>query len=566
MELINVLSQEKSLYLLQHKDNPVKWQTWGDDAFKMARELDRPVFLSIGYSSCHWCHVMEAESFVNDKTAKILNEKFIPIKVDREEFPDIDKRYQFYLQTINQQGGWPLSIFLLPDGTPFYGGTYFPGESKYSLPAFSEVLEKIYEMYMNDREHVKETADNYRNFLMDFKQTKFSLDELDETPLSAFDNEFFRIMDMEKGGFGAGARFPQVPSLLYLLERYDNERIASFLKKTADMMCCRGIFDHINGGFFRYTIDKEWHTPHFEKMLYDQALNSIFLIRMFMATDNPLYLHVARKTIDFTLDNFNTDFGLLSSMDADSPDENGKMSEGNYYKILQKDLKALDEGERENFMAHVYPQHGVAQFASADYETYLKIEPLFEKIAESMDERMPPAKDNKVILAWNALFCRAVLELFEASGEEFYLERAKALLGKIEYFHVDGTSLFRVNYEGETHRHVTLEDYACLANLHTAFFEITNEKDFLVRASAIMERAVNDFTDGGLLYLDREHRTLETFDDSMPAPSGMIVADLAVYGGYMGVEISPDQLNFTADRIMKYPTAHATALKGLRVD
>jgi uncharacterized protein YyaL (SSP411 family) len=503
---------------------------------------------------------MAHESFENPDTAAVLNKYFIPVKVDREEYPDVDKRYQFYLQSTGVSGGWPLSCFLMPDGNPFYGGTYYPNKPGNGLPAFSEILETIGKMYQSDREQIRQTVRNFLNFKNDFHEVKFDMEHFESTPVSAFDNEFYRIMDMENGGFGAGARFPQIPTLLYLLGRFEKERIAGFLKKTADMLCSSGIYDHIRGGFFRYTVDKEWHTPHFEKMLYDNALNTVFLTRMFDLTDNKLYLYTARKTLDFMLEEFNTEMGFISSMDADSIDPKGKLSEGFYYKIFNRDTVLLSEEDKKELFKHLFPYDGVAAFAEASYESRLAAEPYLEKIKEGSSYKEKPAKDNKVILSQNALFCKALLEYGETAADDYYIEQAKMLIGKLEHFLVEGDELHRINYGGDIFQYATLEDYAYMADLYMSFFNLLGEKGFFVKAKALIEKAFAEFSNGGMLHLDRAGKTLETFDDSMPSPVAVIARLLAEHGEPMGLTLSTEMENYLADRAVKYPTAHASVL------
>jgi uncharacterized protein YyaL (SSP411 family) len=559
-KLTNKLINEHSLYLLQHSQNPVAWQPWSAETIKLAQELDKPIMISIGYSACHWCHVMEKESFEDVETAEVINKYFVPVKVDKEEYPDVDKRYQFYLQSTGVNGGWPLNCFLMPDGSPFYGGTYYPKQPGNGLPSFKEVLEKVGELYKTNRAHVRETAKNYASFLDEFNEVKFGLETFEETPVSTFDNEFYRIMDMENGGFGAGARFPQIPSLFFLLKRFDRPRTADFLKKTADKLCISGIADHIYGGFFRYTIDKEWHTPHFEKMLYDNALNSLFLTRMYEKTDNMLYLYTARKALDFILDEFNTEFGLISSMDADSLDAKGKLSEGFYYKIVNRDIALFSEDEKKKLFEHLFPFQGVAAFDKPNYEGILKTEKLIEKLRFGAAYKEKPAKDSKVILSWNALFCKALLEYSEVASDEYYFEQAKMLLGKLEHFLIDGTHLRRINYNGAIFDYATLEDYAYTADMYLKFFDITAERAFLSKASLLVEQAIQDFMINGRLHLDRAGKVMDTFDDSLPSAVGVLVAIIKEYGEQLNVTIPMEMENFLTDRIIKYPTAHSTML------
>ena len=561
----NKLKGSKSLYLLQHADNPVAWQTWGTEAFSKAVEEDKPLLISVGYSSCHWCHVMARESFENAETAKYINENFIPVKVDREEYPDVDKRFQFYLQTTTGHGGWPLTVFTTPKLEPFFAGTYFPDKQMDKMPSFRQVLEKIVELYKSDKEQVREVIKNYTDFKDDFLKKQYTFDDLKDKDINIFLNAFVRGFDEKNGGMGNQAKFPHVPSLMYLTDYFDDEQVRKFLLRTADMMCLSGLNDHINGGFFRYTVDPEWKVPHFEKMLYDNALNPLFLTRMFELTDNMLYLHTARKALDFTLNNFASEFGMASAMNAESIDNTGKPSEGFFYRLFPKDIEDLNTEERELFDRYVYPHEGLAYVAGADYEKYLSLEPIFEKIAAKAKEGKPkPDLDTKVILSQNALFCKALLKYGEISSDEYYMSRAQNLLGTIKHFMVTEEELFHVHYEGDTLAHATLEDYAYLTDLYTTFFEITREKQFLQEAGRLIRRAEDIFYDKGVFYLDKEHVTAETFDDSTPAPSAVIIENILNHGVFAGIEPDGDLLDFSADRIIRFYGGHPTLIRAVK--
>ena len=311
-----------------------------------------------------------------------------------------------------------------------------------------------------------------------------------------------------------------------MLTYYEDKEVSDFLIQTADKMCTSGIFDHVNGGFYRYTVDRQWHVPHFEKMLYDNAQNASFLLNMYARTHNLLYLHIAERTIDFVLDEFNTEYGLISSIDADSPADGGENVEGFYYLVSEEHIEPVKD--------HVELFEGVINLKNVDHETYIKLESHFEKLRE-VNERSKPRKDSKVILSQNMLFCSALLKIFEMSGKDYYMEQATALLNKMKHLHMDNTALFRINYEGDVFKSVSLEDYARQSKTYLDFFDITNERIFLTEAAAFTEAAAKLFYENGIFHLD-EHRTVvDTFDDSTPNPAAMMVKIYEDYADYMGI-------------------------------
>ena len=551
----NELGKEKSLYLLQHAENPVEWQPWSPSALALAKKTNKPLFISIGYSSCHWCHVMAHESFENEAVAKIINDSFIPVKVDREEFPAVDKMYQFYLHATGKRGGWPLSIFALPDGRPFFGGTYFPPEARHGLPAFSDMLTQLGKLYSETPAEAAKYADNYDKFRKKFNAPEYTLADVGSLSKASVLDVFKKMFDTKNGGLGKDAKFPNVPVMTALLDYYDDPEVAAFLKFTADRLCTSGIFDHVNGGFYRYTVDKKWQVPHFEKMLYDNAQNASFLLAMFEKTDNMLYMKIAERTIDFILSEFSTEYGLITAMDADSPDGSGKNVEGFYYIVSDDHIKPV----AENVVLH----EGVINLVNTDYETYVKLEPHFEKLKEAND-RVKPAKDDKVILPLNMLFCSALLHMFEMSGREFYMEQATALLGKMKHFLMDGRNLFRINYQGEVFANATLEDYVYTVKTYLDFFEVSKERPFLAEASALTEQAVKLFYDGGIFYLDADRKVADTFDDSTPNPACMMADIIEKYADLMGIPKDAAALNFAADRFMKYAGGHPTLFSAFK--
>jgi len=545
----NELNKEKSLYLRQHAENPVAWQAYKPETIKKAIKENKPLFISIGYSSCHWCHVMAHESFEDAKTAEILNNNFIPVKIDREEYPAIDKMYQFYLHATGKKGGWPLSVFALPDGRPFFGGTYFPPEAKHSLPAFADILTQLGNLYQKTPLEAKKYADNYDKFQKKFSATEYTFENLLAMNTNSVLDVYKKMFDKVNGGIGTDAKFPNVPVLNSMMTYYDDPEISSFLIKTADKLCTTGIYDHINGGFYRYTVDSQWRVPHFEKMLYDNAQNASFLLDMFEKTDNIFYLKIAEKTIDFILSEFNTEFGLITAMDADSMDEEGKSIEGFYYLVTEKHIEPVSD--------NVDLHEGVINIKSADYAKYVVMESHFDKLKEA-NERAKPRKDDKVILSLNMLFCSTLLKMFEMSGKEFYMEQATALLVKMRHFLVDGDNLFHINYQGDIFANTTLEDYAYTIRTFLDFFEVTKERPFLADAAAFTARAMELFYCDGIFYLDENKKVVDTFDDSTPNPACVMVSILEEYAELMGMEKEQQARDFASDRFIKYAGGHPT--------
>ncbi|WP_277655787.1 thioredoxin domain-containing protein [Seleniivibrio woodruffii] len=546
----NELSKQKSLYLKQHENNPVLWQAYSPEVFEKARQLNMPIFISIGYSSCHWCHVMAHETFENEVAAEILNKYFICIKIDREEFPGVDKRYQFYLHATGKRGGWPLSIFALPDGRPFFGGTYFPPKPRHGIPAFSEIVVQLGKLYRETPKEAEKFANNFDAFMQKFSSYDKSMADLELFDFHTASEDFSKMFDTEFGGLGKDAKFPNTPVLNAMLEYYDTDLfVRDFLNLTADKLCTSGIYDHVNGGFFRYAVDRQWTVPHFEKMLYDNAQNSLFLLDMYERTDNMLYFRIAEKTIDFILNEFSTEFGLISAMDADSLSDNGKLIEGYYY--------LFTSGSTEQVDSRITLHEGVININDSDYEGYIRLEQYFERLRET-NTREKPQKDTKVILSQNMLFCKALLKMFEVSGREYYLEQATALLGKLRHFHMEDDNLFRIGYHGDIMSHVTLEDYAQTIDTLLTFLSITKERAFLAEAVKLIRRANELFVNDGLLYLDTDRTVVDTFDDSMPSPIAVFIDILLNYKELIDEDIDSRLFDFAADRLIKYASGHPT--------
>ncbi len=558
----NTLSEAKSSYLLQHKDNLVAWQIWSENTLAIAEKTSKPLFISIGYSSCHWCHVMAHESFDDEETAEILNKYFIPVKIDREEYPDIDRYYQSFLQATKQQGGWPLSVFAFPDGKPFYGGTYFPKKSSYGIPAFKDLINKISEIYTNERDKLLDITKGFDKYNLQISEVEYKKDSIKKLNKNNIIDLFKQVIDLDKGGLKGKAKFPNVPVLLFLLEKsFDDNQIKDFLIKTADELCFSGIYDHIEGGFFRYSVDENWNVPHFEKMLYDNALNSLFLTKLFDMTDDPKYLYFARRTLDFIIEEFSNEFGLSASMDADSFNDNNELSEGYYYKIFDSDVSDLKENESELFSKKAVFNENTLRFNDISYEDYLKLNEVFSKIAESRQKnKIKPFKDNKVIAGWNMLFCYTLLEFSEVAAEDYYYNYAVELFYKLRTSLLAGGDVYRINYDGMAFKHKTLEDSAYTLFVLTKFYELTREKEFLKLAEKIIKGTLKNFYKDGILYLDKDKKVIDSFDEAVFSAFSIFIKSAIYFKDFSDIDIPDELLDFSADRLMKYAIGHPTLL------
>ncbi len=584
----NKLKYEKSLYLVRHAQNPVHWQNWSDEAFQMAKQLNRPVFLSIGYSSCHWCRVMEKESFEDEKIAEILNNKFIPIKMDKDEFPDVDKEYQFYIQTTGEDGGWPLSVFLTYNKDPFYAGTYFPKDkSSGGRPAFNDLLENIYNIYHNKYEEIEKVINTSKDFILSFNTVKPSLVP-DNKTYEYRKKEFIKIFDNIYFGFREGAKFPYISSLIYLMEHFYEKEYEHFLINTADKLCTMGICDHLFGGFFRYTVDRMWQIPHFEKMLSDNAQIPVFLIKMYEKTGNKLYLYTAQKAVDFVLYNqLLTDYGFLDSTDADSQNNNGEYEEGFYYKVTDRDFSTLSEKELKSFPLDAGVNNGVLYIKNSEYIKAAALDISFKKIAKRVEAvKIHPEVDNKIIAGTNFMFCSTLLSLYEVTGEEYNFEQALALYHKLRHLLVLSSKVYRgmyveedtinkhlkvnageenISFENFIIKHRVLSDHVYYLKTTLQFYDITNEDEFLLIAKNTVNEIENTFVKDGIPYLDTQHRIRDTFDDDKPNAIALYLYLLLKYTKELEVTVDNRFTAFAKDRADRFPTGHPTMIRALEL-
>ena len=444
----NDLIKETSPYLLQHAYNPVNWYSWGEEALKKAKDENKPIFLSVGYSACHWCHVMAHESFENEGIAQIMNENFINIKVDREERPDIDDIYQKVCQLVTGSGGWPLSVFLTPDQKPFYVGTYFPVLDSYGKPGFGSLLNQNAQAYKEKPSDVEAAANNFMTILQK-TESNITKSKIDKSILDEAAINLLQMGDPINGGFGNAPKFPNAANLSFML-RYSKlsgiSKFQEFVFKTLTKMANGGIYDQLGGGFHRYSTDSRWLVPHFEKMLYDNGLLPVVYAEAYQITKDPKYLEVVNRTLHYVLREMTSPKGgFYSSQDADSEGEEGKYyvwNKSHIKEIVEKDADIFclyydvtDGGnfEGQNILNNNIRASTVAfQFGKTEDDVSDAIQRSSEKLLAERLKKTAPGKDEKILTSWNSLMISAFAKGYRISGHEIFLQAAKNCIKFIE--------------------------------------------------------------------------------------------------------------------------------------
>ena len=507
----NHLSSETSPYLLQHKNNPVDWYGWNDEALKKAKDENKPIFLSIGYSACHWCHVMAHESFENDDVAEFMNENFVNIKVDREERPDIDDIYQKVCQIATGQGGWPLSIFLTPDQKPFYAGTYFPVLDSYGRPGFGSICRQLSQAWIEKPKDIEKSAEKFLVTLQKAEAitvpSKLERVLLDEAALN-----LFQLGDSAYGGFGSAPKFPNAANVSFLFnyaKLSGHSKFTEFGLKTLKKMAKGGIFDQIGGGFHRYSTDAKWLVPHFEKMLYDNALIPVNFAEAYQITNDPFYLEVLQKTLDFVLrDMTSPEGGFYSAYDADSEGVEGK-----FYVWTKKEIKEILGDDTDIFCLFydvtdggnwegntiLCNNLGISNVAFNFGITEEKVREILktssEKLLKVRSNRIPPGLDDKVLVSWNSLMITAFAKGYRVTNDTKYLDAAKNCISFIEEnLFLDG-NLLRTYKNGTAKIDGYLEDYSYFLNALLDVFEIEPDVKYLKLASKLGHHLVDHFWD-----------------------------------------------------------------------
>jgi hypothetical protein len=507
----NNLINETSPYLLQHAHNPVQWHAWNKETLTKAKQENKPIFLSIGYSSCHWCHVMAHESFESDEIAKIMNENFINIKVDREERPDIDDIYQKVCQIATGQGGWPLSVFLTPDQKPFYVGTYFPILDSYGRPGFGSILKQLSQAWKEKPKDVEMAAENFLQTLQKTEKIK-TCSKLEKSILDEAAINLLQMGDQNFGGFGQAPKFPNAANISFMF-RYSKlsgiSKFNEFALKTLKKMAKGGIFDQIGGGFHRYSTDAMWLVPHFEKMLYDNALIPINYVEAYQITKDNFYLDVLRKTLDYVLREMTSnEGGFYSAQDADSEGEEGKYYVWNKHEIkeiLGKDTDTfclyydVTEGgnwEGKTILCNNINLSSVAfQSGISENELRQKLDANGKKLLEVRSKRIPPGLDDKILTSWNTLMITAFAKGFRVTNEIKYLAAAEKCIEFIEKNLVKDGKLLRTYKDGKAKIQGYLEDYSFFGAALLDVFEINPELKYLKRAQELANYLIEHFWD-----------------------------------------------------------------------
>ncbi len=547
----NRLAGENSPYLLQHADNPVDWYPWGEEAFKKAKAEDKPIFLSIGYSSCHWCHVMEHESFENPEMAALMNKYFISIKVDREQRPDIDEIYMSFTTAMTGSGGWPMSVFLTPDLKPFYAGTYFPPDDRYGRPGFGKILTQLGEAYGTRKAELLETANDIFGKLVEQIKADVKQTGLERSALKSAAEQLYANFDAVNGGFGSQPKFPHPTELSLFLRHYRRSGEKRYLEAAELMlknMARGGIYDQIGGGFHRYSTDSRWLVPHFEKMLYDNALLVPVYAEAYQITKNEFYLKVIRETLDFILREMTDTTGIFySALDADSEGEEGK-----FYVWSYDEIKNVLGDQAKTFLAYynVTPEgnfegknilHVSSGSDRVKKESNLKnfdkfLEESKKKMLLARSQRIRPLTDDKILTSWNGLAISAFSRGFQVTGEKRFLVAAvNCAVFTRQVLNRDG----KLTHSYREWKHSTgefLEDYSFLIRGLIDLYEsdvITNNEEWLHFAQDLTDNAIKLFaSEDGKFYLrppgetDLIFRPKEERDSAIPAAGSLMIGNL----------------------------------------
>ncbi|MFO0915623.1 MAG: thioredoxin domain-containing protein [Pirellulales bacterium] len=561
--MANRLARESSPYLLQHAGNPVDWYPWGDEAFERARAEDKPIFLSIGYSACHWCHVMEHESFEDPGLAGFLNEHFISIKVDREERPDLDQIYMQAVQILTGRGGWPMSVFLLPNGEPFYGGTYWPPSGRMGMPGFDQVLGAVLDAWRNRRDVAVQQAQSLTEYITGLTHTDSAAADrptLELLPAAA--GQLERTFDFTFGGFGGAPKFPHPMDLQLLLRcavRFDKPAYLDMVRLTLDKMAQGGIFDHLGGGFARYSVDRQWLVPHFEKMLYDNAQLATVYVEAYQVTGEAEYREVAEATLDYVLrDLTDAAGGFHSTEDADSEGEEGKFyvwTPAELREVLGPDLAerfafVYDVTDGGNFEGHsiLNRRHTWQQCAAVKgwevAELQSEMAQARQLLWQARNQRVRPGKDDKILVAWNGLMIHAMARAANAFAGERYLQGAQQAAAFIqrELWNAAEQRLLHTWRQGQAKLNAYLEDYACLINGLISLYEADGDERWIDWSSELADVVLQRFQDregGGFYFTSDDHerlitRTMDWHDSSVPSGNGMAATALLRLGRLIG--------------------------------
>ncbi|MBI1761233.1 MAG: thioredoxin domain-containing protein [Acidobacteria bacterium] len=579
----NRLIHETSPYLLQHAHNPVDWYPWGAEALAKAKAENKPLLVSIGYSACHWCHVMEHESFENEAIAKVMNDHFVNIKIDREERPDLDTIYMNAVQMMGQRGGWPLTVFLTPDCVPFYGGTYFPPVDRHGLPGFPRLLLGIADAFQNRRAEVEQSASGLLSELQRINEVIPADGALTTAVLEQAAQQIMRAFDPVEGGFGRAPKFPPSMTLSFLLrqsQRTSAPALLAAVELTLDKMARGGMYDQLGGGFHRYSVDEKWLVPHFEKMLYDNALLARIYLDAYLVTGNEFYQQVATETLDYVRREMtDASGGFYSSQDADSEGEEGK-----FFVWTPPEVEALLGAEDAKLFKRYFDVSAAGNFeghnilhVDESVETIAKLlnvtpERLQEALTrgkqllfEAREQRIKPGRDEKMLTAWNGLMLRSFAEAAQVLSRADYLEtavrNAEFVLTTLKH---DGR-LWRTHKDGISKLNAYQEDYAYLIDGLLALYEASFDTRWFVEARALADTMIGQFWDaenGGFYFTSADHealisRTKDFYDNATPAGNSIaahVLLRLALFTGEARYrELAEQILQLTSHDVQRMP-------------
>ena len=551
----NALINETSPYLLQHAHNPVNWYPWGDAALAKAKKENKMLLISVGYAACHWCHVMEHESYEDTAVAKIMNEHFVCIKVDREERPDVDQVYMNAAYLINGSGGWPLNALAMPDGRPFFAGTYFPKEN------WIKLLEYFSDLYKNEKQKLEEQANNVSKGIHDIEnvplnnsQVHFNMEMIDDMV-----STFAQRIDKDKGGTKGAMKFP-LPSNWEFLLQYNylsgNSDALKYVETTLNQMAQGGIYDQIGGGFSRYATDARWHAPHFEKMLYDNAQLVSLYSHAFQVTKNPLYKRIVYETLDFINRELSSpEGGFYSSLDADSEGEEGKFyvwAEKEINDILEKDAPLFNDyfgitekgnwEHAKNIPDMNFGNDNTAKKYNLSFDAFeKKITALKQKLFVAREKRIRPHTDDKILTSWNALMAKGFIDAYRAFGDDAFLNIAKKNISFLLKNIISADNGLYRNYKnGKATIPAFLDDYAFLISTLIAYYEVSFEETYLQKANSLTQYTEQHFFDkssGMFFYTDDQHsnliaRKMEVTDNVIPSSNSEMAKNLLFLGIY----------------------------------
>jgi uncharacterized protein YyaL (SSP411 family) len=590
----NRLINEQSPYLRQHAHNPVDWYPWGEEALARAKAENKPILLSIGYSACHWCHVMERESFENEAIARLMNERFVSIKVDREERPDLDQIYMDAVQLLTGRGGWPLTAFLTPEGKPFYGGTYFPPEDRHGIPGFPRVLVAISDAYHNKPNDVQQNVDRLVSAIGSLSEYASEESGLKPGLATLAARALAEHYDHVNGGIGGAPKFPNtfVFSLfLRIHQGEDDGGFAEMVRHTLERMDKGGIHDQLGGGFHRYSVDERWLAPHFEKMLYDNALLARLYLDAARALNESAFLAVARRTLDYVLREMaSPEGGFYSSQDADSEGEEGKfflwtpaqmsaaLDDDRLEKIAARYFDITEEGnfEGRNILHRTIDVADAARMFNIRAEEMAEaIETIRRKLFDARERRVKPGRDDKILAAWNGLMIGALAEGSRALGDRRYLDAAVRALDFLMARMWDGRALKRSFKDGAARFNGYLEDYALVAGAMIDVYEASLDPRHLATARQLADVILGRFLDrerGGFFFTSSDHEELITrskaaFDGSTPSGNSAAAMMLLRLGAYVGDDRYMNEasraLELFAPLMEKQPFAFSHMLEAL---